>query len=176
MKYTYIFLVLLLTISCGNHDEVAPVEKTEQEAAFNPTPSRMELRGTAAQFNTTWLAYQKFMTELENLDHTATAALRLNTAVDEMQLNVPEQLLTQAFISRLKVLETRVKSYHALLTHNSYKVAVQQKRYDQLILSLDQVKIQMMEVFELEKSQEDLFKTLEELEMELVEKDTITTN
>lgn len=47
------------------------------------------------------------------------------------------------------------------------------KRYDQLIIGLDEFKIQMMEVYAQQKSKENLLKNLEEMELELEENDTI---
>lgn len=174
MKYTYI-LLLTLIISCGQENETAIIEVKKQEVPFTPTFSQIDLKGTAASFSDKWSAYQKFITELENFDHTAAAAKRLTISIDDMIASVPEKLNTQPFNSRLKVLETRVKSYHALLTHNSSEIVTQQKRYDQLIVSLDQFKMQMMEVFELEKSKEDLLKNLEEMELDFKETDTINS-
>ncbi|MGJ8683289.1 MAG: hypothetical protein ACSHWW_01610 [Nonlabens sp.] len=155
-------LLLFLIVSCGEKN--APIESnnTESEIAFDPAVSQMELIGDAARFNTTWVAYQKFITELENFDHSTAAAERLILAVDDMDVSLPEELNKQPVRSRLKVLETRVKSYHALLTHNSYEVSTQQDRYDQLITALDGLKIQMMEVFLLKKAEESILENLED--------------
>lgn len=172
MKHIYIILLTLL-VSCGDSQETPIIKEKKQELEFDPAISQMQVRGKATQTANSWSAYQKFITELENFDHSTAAAERLNLAVDDMIVSIPEEWTTQPIKSRLKVLETRVKAYHALLTHNSYETLVQQKRFDQLILALDQFKIQMMEAYELEKSDADLIKNLEELELELEELDTI---
>ncbi len=170
MKYINILLFALIA-SCGQTEESKLVEEQKQESTFDPAISQMDLRGEASQFNTSWVPYQKFITELENFDHTTPAAQRLVLAVDDMTVSLPEKISKQPVKSRLKVLETRVKSYHALLTHNSYSKKEQQKRFDELIIALDQLKIQMMEVFLLEKAEENILKNLEESELELEEKD-----
>lgn len=172
MKYLY-FILLLLAISCGKETKESQEEVVVQESNFDPAVSRMELRGEAANLLTTWTALQKFITLLENFDHTTASAQELNTAVDDMAASLPEDITSQPVLSRLKVLETRVKAYHALLDHNSFAIAEQQKRFNLLIKALDQFKIQLMEVYELEKSQDELIKNLEELEKELDETDSI---
>ncbi|GAK99012.1 hypothetical protein JCM19314_3043 [Nonlabens ulvanivorans] len=50
---------------------------------------------------------------------------------------------------------------------------INKKRYDQVIIALDEFKIQMMEVFAQQKSKENLLKNLEAMELELEEKDSI---
>ncbi|GAK88554.1 hypothetical protein JCM19298_3281 [Nonlabens ulvanivorans] len=170
MRY---LLILLLFISCGEIAETAPEVKQNKETTFNPATSRMVLKGEALQLSTGWEAYQTFITELENFDHTTAAAKRLTTAINDMTVSIPEDISSQPVKSRLKVLETRIKSYHALLTHNAYSSTEQQKRYDQLIIGLDEFKIQMMEVYAQQKSKENLLKNLEEMELELEENDTI---
>ncbi|WP_397302879.1 hypothetical protein [Nonlabens ulvanivorans] len=168
----YLFILLFL-ISCGETPETAPVVEQSTEISFDPATSRMVLRGEAQQLSTKWDAYQTFTTELENFDHSTAAAQRLATSIDDMIVSIPDEIANQPVKSRLKVLETRIKSYHALLTHNAYNTKDQQKRYDQAIIALDEFKIQMMEVFAQQKSKENLLKNLEAMELELEEKDSI---
>ncbi|PQJ31754.1 hypothetical protein BST92_07375 [Nonlabens arenilitoris] len=156
MRY---LLLLVLFISCGQKEEPVPVVEQSLETTFDPAMSRMVLKGDAQQLSTKWDAYQSFITELENFDHSTAAALRLATFIDDMTVSVPEEVASQPVKSRLKVLETRVKSYHALLTHNTYDSKKQQERYDLVIIALDEFKIQMMEVFAQQKSKENLLKT-----------------
>jgi len=175
MKYTYL-IILFILVSCGKTAETDQViEQEKQGLDFSPATSRMELKGPAIQFSTSWIAYQKFITDLENFDHTTTAAEGLNLSIDDMKVSLPESITKQSVKSRLKVLDVRVKSYHALLTHNSYSSKEQQKRFNELILALDQFKIQMMEVFELQKAEENILKNLEEMHLEVKEKDTINS-
>ncbi|EAS20936.1 hypothetical protein BBFL7_01828 [Flavobacteria bacterium BBFL7] len=170
MRY---LLIILLFISCGEQEKAAPVLNQDTETSFIPATSRMVLKGDAQQLSTNWDAYQKFITELENFDHSIAAAQRLATSIDDMNVSIPEEIASQPVISRLKVLETRIKSYHALLTHNAYSTMDQQKRFDQVMIALDEFKIQLMEVFAQQKSKQNLLKNLEQLELELEEKDSV---
>ncbi|WP_438961827.1 hypothetical protein [Nonlabens sp.] len=172
MRYVYTILFIFL-VSCGDSQETPPIIEEKKELTFDPAISQMQVSGKATETANSWIAYQKFITELENFDHSTAAALRLNSTIDDMVASIPEKWTSQPVKSRLKVLETRVKAYHALLTHNRHETMVQQKRFDQLILALDQFKIQIMEAYELEKSDKDLIKNLEELELDLEETDTI---
>lgn len=161
--------ILLLIVSCGKNQETLTVEDQKQEINFDPAISQMEVRGEARNISLSWQAYQTFIIELENFDHSITAADRLILAIEDMKTTIPPPFDKQPLRSRLKVLETHIKSYHALLTHNEYSNVNQQKRFDKVMISLDEFKIQMMDVYRLEKVKEDILKNLKEMELELEE-------
>jgi len=174
MKASYIFAIFLL-LSCNSQekDENQIPEETEA-VTITHTLSQMQLVGKAQTIALHWVAYQEFLTSLENLDHTAASCELLIAHLNEMKTSIPEEFKEQGVLSRFKVLETRVKSYHSLLTHTQIDSDKQQKRFDQLILALDQFKIQLMDKFIADQQIDNLLKNLEENELHLDQPDSTT--
>lgn len=174
MKAIYIFIAFLF-LSCNSQekDEIQVLEEAE-DVIITHTLSQMQLMGKAQTIAMDWVAYQDFLTSLENLDHTVSSSELLITHCNEMQATIPEEFKEQGILSRLKVLDTRVKSYHSLLTHSQIDRDNQQKRFDLLVTALDQLKIQMMDKFTAQEQEENLLKNLEENELKLDQPDTST--
>ncbi len=166
MMRIFYLILLIIAVSCTSkgNQEVEEVEQI-QEVTINHTLSQMQLVGEAQTVASQWIAYQEFITSLENLDHTTASSKQLVTHINDMKLTIPESFLEQGILSRFKVLETRVKSYNSLLTHTQIDPKEQQKRFDQLVISLDQLKIQMMDKFIAQQQEENLLKNLEENEL-----------
>lgn len=168
MKVFWVIVLLLLS-SCNS--STSPKEEVITEKApklkITHSLSQIELQGIASASSQEWKAYQDFITGLENLDHTIASAEQLSTHIEDMKTSIPEKFNDQGLLSRLKVLETRVKSYHSILTHSEIDIATQQHRFNLLITALDQFKIQMMDVLKAQQQKESLLKNLEENELKL---------
>lgn len=169
MRFIF-FILLAITLSCTSKKSQDKEEIEEkQRVTITHTPSQMQLVGEAQQIASQWTAYRDFITSLENLDHTIATSEILIDHISDMKTSIPDSFQEQGIISRMKVLETRVNSYHSLLSHNQIETREQQQRFNDLVLSLDQLKIQMMDKISATKQEENLLKNLEENELNLDE-------
>ena len=162
MKTLTSILLLLLMAACTQKkrsDFTDKPVKSDGNATY--AQSKMTLVGEAQQAAITWEDYQQFITELENYDHSKPATNRLTELADNMVNSIPSNLIEQPVMTRLLVLRTRIGIYGSSIRNNSISKKERVKKYNDMILALDQFHIQLNEKLNYDQNILDLLKTLE---------------
>lgn len=162
MKILTPILLMLLMVACTQKKRT---DSTETPVSDDDTAiyaqSKMTLVGEAQQVAITWEDYQQFITELENYDHSKPATNRLTELADNMVASIPRDLIEQPVMSRLVVLRTRIGIYGSAIRNKSLSKKERVKKYNDMILALDQFHIQLNEKLNYDQNILDLLKTLE---------------
>ncbi|MDP5077992.1 MAG: hypothetical protein NWQ19_07850 [Nonlabens sp.] len=162
MKILTPILLMLLMVACTQkkRTDAAETPVSDDDTAIY-AHSKMTLVGEAQQVAITWEDYQQFITELENYDHSKPATNRLTELADNMVASIPSDLIEQPVMSRLVVLRTRIGIYGSAIRNNSISKKERVKKYNDMILALDQFHIQLNEKLNYDQNILDLLKTLE---------------
>jgi hypothetical protein len=124
--------------------------------------SQIALVGEASDLVSTWKEYQEFQTAMENFDHKARTAASLAILVQNLAPSLPAQLDAQRIRSRIKVMETRIKSYASYLNYTTRTASGHEQRYNDFILTVDQFKNQLNEKAQFDRIQRDILEELKE--------------
>ncbi len=161
MKLSLVFLFTIIISSCTPKKQQQQLVN-EQSNAVGKEYNRVQINliEDAQQATRNWESYQKFKTELENYDHSKAATTRLIDHAASMYTSVPSPLVEQPILSRLVVLQTRLGIYAAALRNKSMPKATRIKKYNDMILAIDQLHMQLNEKLGFQQNIDNLYQQL----------------
>lgn len=166
MKALYLIIAGLL-INCTDHKNNTQNEvivKHEKTPAFMLKGSLINLSGTAQEISNNWKQMQEFTTSLENYDHSLSSTEIVVSHIEDMKITLPEEFNQPSIKGRLKVVETRFKSYQSYLNYNHIDRKEQEKRYNAILIAIDEFKIQLLDEINEQLQREDLLNKIKQLD------------
>jgi hypothetical protein len=162
MKLSLLIVLVIALSACTKKTQgEKPMQEKNDATAVSYASSRMTLVGEAQQAALAWEDYQKFMTELENYDHSKPATNRLVELADAMSNTIPSTLAEQPVLSRLVVLRSRIGVYGSAIRNNNLSKNERIIKYNEFVLALDQLHIQLNEKPNYDNKIDDLMNILE---------------
>ncbi len=133
-------LIAIALFSC--EDESGSV--VENSNASNPSQldfpqSQMEVQGSAASKLAGWSDYQVFKDAFREYNQSPAATRQLFDYATAMAENVPQNLQQAKFVSRIKLLRTRLGIYNSYLNYNEVKDSLRIKKYGDIVEAWDEL-------------------------------------
>jgi hypothetical protein len=151
-------LIVLFVLLAGCQDEqlVQKDEPVIKKQRVDLVESQIELVGEANRIASEWEAYQDFLISLENTNLISSPNLKLSENITLMSEELPDPFDSPAIRARILALETHVKKFESFLGHTQKNDSVGKLRYSSVIISLDNLKLQLMEKLERDKVQDEI--------------------
>lgn len=143
-KFLFIFFSLFL-IGCNDSAPEQEKKSDKNQEIIKRKFVSTQLIGEAQQIATTWKAYQNFTNELQLHDLSRKSTDRLIETVNAMKIDFPVDLTEQPVLSRLAVVETRLKIYRSYLSYTVIDQNEKLKRFNDFILAVDNFNLQLNE-------------------------------
>lgn len=174
MRTLFYIILLLVTGSCNDNNEPAPVQSREAvdttalEDPIAVTNQEVILLPEAREITKDWLAYLTAQSEIENfenytLNDVISNATPIAEIMSSLRQTMPEEFKTNPIQTRLSVLYTKAKVMEHLAKNRPGQIEQIRETAEELPVEFNNFKIQLNELFE---------KTLEDFEQELEDYET----
>lgn len=142
MRLSILFLFLIVACKPAPSDTSSKSNQLDY-STMNLKVTKMALVGKAQKESLKWQDYQDLITGLENYDHSISMTNKIIDHVDKM-IEVKDGAFNhQTILSRMLVLKTRLSIYKSYLGYRIKTTDASIKKYNDIIIALDQLTDQM---------------------------------